>query len=403
MLKQIKRKLLINCLVGLLLALFIVQLNAHAEPIMKHMVIFRLPETYASHPALRKGSNEQLWVNFDTNTIRTHYGQAEGGVYKTLVAYSPDHTASWYISGRDKGFKSSNPDDVALKLQDGGLISVEGLVNEVVPRAEKEELKRKGVFIKKEWENGSASVSYRISSSKRGVDGAWTRKQIALPSVALIQTLKRGIVTKDGTIMIPAYGRLKTTDPAMRAMFLRSTDNGNEWQLITAAYDGFHNFAEPDVIQTPDGKILCMMRCDSNKDGAEGQKEEGYLWQAISEDDGQTWGTPQKTSMWGYPPDLMQLKDGRLLCTYGYRRSPFGIRATFSHDNGRTWDTNNEIILRNDALSIGKKARIGDLGYPSTVQLTDGSLFTVYYLDLGDGVTHIAGTHWILKPHDKIP
>ena len=41
-----------------------------------------------------------------------------------------------------------------------------------------------------------------------------------------------------------------------------------------------------------------------------------------------------------------------------------------SEDNGETWDT--DYILRDDAHS-------GDLGYPATVELNDGSLLTVYY------------------------
>jgi hypothetical protein len=34
------------------------------------------------------------------------------------------------------------------------------------------------------------------------------------------------------------------------------------------------------------------------------------------------------------------------------------------------------------------------LGYPKSVELADGSLFTAYYITLGDGVTHIAATRW---------
>jgi hypothetical protein len=42
----------------------------------------------------------------------------------------------------------------------------------------------------------------------------------------------------------------------------------------------------------------------------------------------------------------------------------------FSTDNGETWDK--DYILRDDGSS-------GDLGYPATVELNDGSLLTVYY------------------------
>ena len=47
---------------------------------------------------------------------------------------------------------------------------------------------------------------------------------------------------------------------------------------------------------------------------------------------------PRPTPMWGCPPHLLALGDGRLLCTYGYRRAPFGVRACLSHDGGETWE-----------------------------------------------------------------
>ena len=66
----------------------------------------------------------------------------------------------------------------------------------------------------------------------------------------------------------------------------------------------------------------------------------------------------------------MRLQDGRLLMTYGYRRNPLGVQARVSEDSGETWS--DPIVLYGDAID-------GDLGYPSTVQLDDGSLFTIWY------------------------
>ena len=55
-------------------------------------------------------------------------------------------------------------------------------------------------------------------------------------------------------------------------------------------------------------------------------------------------------------------------------------------------------MLRKDGLTTqGTVVGMGssaDLGYPKTVELSDGSLFTVYYFTLGDGVTHVAATKW---------
>ena len=58
---------------------------------------------------------------------------------------------------------------------------------------------------------------------------------------------------------------------------------------------------------------------------------------------------------WGAPGDLVRMRDGRIVCVYGYRLPPFGVRARFSEDDGRTWGR--ELILRDDGGSW-------DLGYP---------------------------------------
>ena len=62
------------------------------------------------------------------------------------------------------------------------------------------------------------------------------------------------------------------------------------------------------------------------------------------------------------------------MCVYGYRLAPFGQRAMISHDDGRTWLAG--YVLRDDGQD-------GDLGYPASVELQDGSIFTVYYQKLG--------------------
>ena len=59
-----------------------------------------------------------------------------------------------------------------------------------------------------------------------------------------------------------------------------------------------------------------------------------------------------------------------LICTYGYRQPPYGIKAMFSWDNGKTWDYGYDIYVNNVN---------DDLGYPSSVELDDGSILTVFY------------------------
>eukprot|EP01031_Cornospumella_fuschlensis_P006265 gene6265-7792_t len=56
--------------------------------------------------------------------------------------------------------------------------------------------------------------------------------------------------------------------------------------------------------------------------------------------------------------------------TYGHRRAPFGNQARLSTDNGKTWG---------EAMILSGDGKGGDLGYPSTVELADGSFLTVWY------------------------
>ena len=62
--------------------------------------------------------------------------------------------------------------------------------------------------------------------------------------------------------------------------------------------------------------------------------------------------------------------------SYGHRRKPYGNQARLSADNGQTWS---------EPMTISGDGSGGDLGYPSTVELSDGSLLTVWYEALKKG------------------
>jgi hypothetical protein len=96
----------------------------------------------------------------------------------------------------------------------------------------------------------------------------------------------------------------------------------------------------------------------------------GETLQTESGDGGRSWAEPHPIGVWGMPSHLLKLRDGRLLTTYGHRRAPFGIQARVSGDGGQIWGE--PMILSGDGLG-------GDLGYPSTVQIDDGRLVTVWY------------------------
>lgn len=159
-----------------------------------------------------------------------------------------------------------------------------------------------------------------------------------------------------------------------------SCDQGRTWSVIGRinmfptylgdAPDGYAYLCEPHVVEVAPDRLLAMARHEEIPH--EQGRLRGRLWQFTSDDGGHTWTEPEPTDILGKPPHLTKLADGRILVTYGYRHEPYGERACLSPDGGETWDYEREIILRDDAPS-------GDLGYPASVQLDDGTIMTVYY------------------------
>ena len=75
-----------------------------------------------------------------------------------------------------------------------------------------------------------------------------------------------------------------------------------------------------------------------------------------------------------------------------------GVRAVLSEDGGRTWDMSKEVVLRDDGVAtwgnpLGGHSP-GDIGYPLSVELADGTIFTTYYFVVEDGTVHCAATKW---------
>jgi sialidase-1 len=152
-----------------------------------------------------------------------------------------------------------------------------------------------------------------------------------------------------------------------RVGFCESTDDGQTWrwlsQIPVRDGDSHTEYHELHAVETEDGRIVCHVR-NHNKANA------GETLQCESSDGGKTWSKPQSIGVWGLPSHLMRLKDNRLLMTYGHRRKPLGNQARLSTDHGRNWSE--PIELSGDGIT-------GDLGYPSTVELDDGTLVTVWY------------------------
>jgi len=146
-----------------------------------------------------------------------------------------------------------------------------------------------------------------------------------------------------------------------------SDDDGLSWKWLatvgTRDGDDYRNYHELHMAECTSGRLILHIRNHNKTNDRE-------TLQCESTDGGKTWSTPHSIGVWGLPSFLLRLNDGRLLMTYGHRRAPLGNQARISADQGKTWSE--PIIVSGDGTSV-------DLGYPSTVQLKDGSLLTVWY------------------------
>jgi Neuraminidase (sialidase) len=165
-----------------------------------------------------------------------------------------------------------------------------------------------------------------------------------------------------------------------------STDDGETWRWLaeipTREGDANRNYHELHAVETADGRIVVQIRNHNQANARE-------TLQTESSDGGKTWAVPRSIGVWGLPSHLLRLADDRLLMTYGHRRAPLGNQARVSEDHGRTWSE--PILVSSDGVS-------GDLGYPSTVELDDGSLVTVWYENMsGSPYAVLRQARWSLE------
>jgi hypothetical protein len=369
----------------------------------------RHPRCLAADPAATIISNDTVcqepgrYIGWPTIT-KTKEGEL-------LVVFSGDrdaHICPWGITqmvrSRDNGKTWSQPvtiNNTPLDDRDAGIIQTKSgalLVSWFTSTAftypEKLKWQNLPPDLLDSWKRHLAKVSpetivaYLGNWTRRSVDGgkSWEKP------VKTIGSAPHGpIQLQDGRLL---YVGLSTHEKVLKLGAEESRDDGRSWQHLADIPIAEEDQRDPDwrvrmqdephVVELKDGKLVAMIRAEPK------DHSQTYLRQTESSDGGKTWTVTHKTPIYGYPPHLLRLKNDWLLVVYGVRREPFGEHACISKDGGQTWDVEHEITLRS--------APNGDLGYPSSVELDDGSILTVYYQVARPGEkTSLLSTHWKLN------
>jgi len=347
----------------LMAALILQASSCPAQHILRHMVVYQEPGEYLAWPSVARTATGDLLVFFCRSD--EHLGP-DGAI---LSVRSTNNGSTWLPPEIVSASAIDDRECGVTTLADSGLLVhlwstcfTPDMYDNLPPRSYEPDVLQR-------WKWYVSAEKYQAA---RDEEGAWGRLSTdgghtwsaRLPST---DAAHGGIQLKDGSLLCASYRNFKDSIGVLTA-----PGPAGPWSMIstlTSPRPDSIGFGEPHLVQLPGGRICMMIRATTKPyDDAD---RRCVLWESHSDDGGKTWAPPSPTPLWGYPPHLLLLTSGNVLCTYGYRRPPYGQRACISTD-GITWDRRKEIVLRNDAPN-------GDLGYPASVEIAPDTILTVYY------------------------
>jgi hypothetical protein len=349
--------------------------TVHAAPpakILETKVISMQPEFYHGWSTVAQRQNGELWVTWSGGRVAhvCPFGRVD-------AMTSTDEGASWTFPRVLLDSATDDRDSGVLETAKGTLI-----VSTFTSLAYEEHLAKATAFADhtdKGWISKSMpqdqfakwqAAHLRLNDADRKAElGEWIIRSTdggkswstRIPTV--VNSPHGPIQLKDGRLL---YAGKKLWAEDKKIGVAESRDDGHTWQWLAEipTRQGDKNaYHELHAVEATDGTLIAQIRNHNEAD-------KGETLQTESKDGGKTWTEPHSIGVWGLPSHLLRLRDGRLLMSYGHRRKPFGNQARLSMDNGKTWGE--PILLSGDGKG-------GDLGYPSTVELEDGTLLTVWY------------------------
>jgi sialidase-1 len=182
---------------------------------------------------------------------------------------------------------------------------------------------------------------------------------------------------KDGKVYWAVAASSATNRERTETHLMVSPDRGQTWSYsCPIASDSKVTFNETSLYETSKGDLVAFLRTEGFDD---------HTALGRSTNHGKSFDHWSDAGFQGHPHYALRLPDQRVLLVYGYRHSPFGVRARVLDAECTQLVAATEIVLRDDGGN-------GDLGYPWATLISDRLVLVVYYFNQGDGTRHIAAT-----------
>ena len=191
----------------------------------------------------------------------------------------------------------------------------------------------------------------------------------------------------DGGLLVTCQCTFGETEKKDRTGFLKSTDTGKSWSLVSFIDLPDYRFSEACLELTLDGKVMCIARSR--------QDEPTPLFQTYSDDGGATWSELEPLDVCGVRPGLLRLKSGMLLCSFG-RTGPDSFasaagevigdnKVMLSPDDGKTWESVTTVF---DGRSTG---------YIVVAEMEPNRLQLIYDEQIEPGIRYEKRARWVIR------
>ncbi len=358
-----------------------------------HMSIYRSTGWYAAHPNIIRTPSGDLLVLFHRSPD-LGYAHHHNPLFDVRACRSTDNGKTWSTPE----LVVSDPlggvlDFGTHTLADGSIFlhasTVELIPSDDIPHSDSFSAQSGIPFWVRSNDDGNTwsqptrfpPIPNAISGHPASHAGICRSQILSLPDGRLIMPSK---ATNDPLNKAPYFGIIRTSD-----------DYGEHWDYDgRIAQDPYNHFSEPAIHMTPSGRIIVLYRShqkirsqSDSKDSSRTNKMSATgLALVESDDSGETWSDWRHTTVQGYPPHMLKLRDGRIFLTAGTRwEGQLGCIGRVLDPEGRDIDISESFPIRSDSHDR-------DCGYPWSIELNDNHILVIYYYVHPDGTRGIEGT-----------